>query len=137
MESGSSCCASCGRRAGGHSQRERAPLVEAERVDAVDDDLAGQLRGQGREQVGMTVVRHSTITSSAAAASELLTPTIRPEPSGWAYLGGDELRSLRAPAPNEHVMPGCGKSCGQTTTLRPGAAEDSDLHADVRRHLTK
>ena len=32
-------------RAGCHSQRKRSLLVEAERVDAVDDDLAGQLSG--------------------------------------------------------------------------------------------
>ena len=77
------------------------------------------------------------MTSSAAAASELLTPRIRPEPSGWGYSAAIELRSLGAPAANQDVVPGRSKSPGQATTLRPGPAEDSDLHADVRRHLTK
>ena len=47
-----------GRRAGGHRQREGPLLVEAERVDAVDDDLAGELGGQRPEQVGMALVGH-------------------------------------------------------------------------------
>jgi hypothetical protein len=72
------------------------------------------------------------MTSSAVAAPELLTPRIRPEPSLLGVLGGDELRPLDAPAANQDFVPGGGKSPGQTTTLRPGPTEDSDLHADVR-----
>jgi hypothetical protein len=51
--------------------------------------------------------------------------------------GGDELGSPDAPAANQDFVPGRSKSPGQTTTLRPGPTEDSDLHADVRRRLTE
>ena len=47
-----------GGRAVGDREGVRALLVEAERVDAVDDDLAGELSGQRRQQVGVTLVRH-------------------------------------------------------------------------------
>ena len=34
-------------------------------------------------------------------------------------------------------MPRCGKSCGQTTALRAGAAQDSYLHAGAQRCLAR
>ena len=39
-------------------QHERAMLVEAERVDAVDDDLAGELVDQGGQRLLVGVERH-------------------------------------------------------------------------------
>ena len=49
-------------------------------------------------------------------------------PLGLAVLGGDELGSLGAAAPDKHLMSGRSKSPGQTATLGSRAAEDAYLH---------
>ena len=48
---------------------------------------------------------------------------------GGLVLGGNELCSFGAAAPDEHVMPRRSKASGQTATLGPCTAEDADLHA--------
>ena len=81
----------------------------------------------------MTVVRHGydhKLGGGGVGVADARDPTraIR-----RANLDGDELCSFRVTAPNKHVVPGRGKSCGETPTLGAGAAQDPDLHADARR----
>ena len=57
VESGSSAAASCAADPSGTGERVRALLVEAERVHAVDHDLAGEHRRPATAAVGVTVVR--------------------------------------------------------------------------------
>jgi hypothetical protein len=83
----------------------------------------------------MTVVRHRHDHQLSARRVGVADPDDPARAAGLPKLGSDDLRSLRATTPDEHVMPCRGKSCGQTAALRARAAQDSYLHAGAQRRL--
>ena len=85
----------------------------------------------------MTLVRHRHDHQLGGCRIGVADPNDLTGAVGLANLGGDDLRSLRAAAPNEHVMTSCGKACAQTTALRAGAAQDSYLHAGAQLCLAR
>ena len=81
----------------------------------------------------MTVVRHRydhQLSCGCVGVADAHDPT---GAIGRANFAGDGLCSFRTTASNEHVVPGRGKSCGESPTLGASAAQDPDLHADARR----
>jgi hypothetical protein len=85
----------------------------------------------------MTVVRHCDDDQLCGCGVRVADAKDPAEALLVGVFGGDELGALDAPAANQDFVPGRSKSPGQATTLPPGPTEDSDLHPDVRRHLTK
>lgn len=85
----------------------------------------------------MTVVRHGNNDQLCGCGVRVADAKDPAEALLVGVFGGDELGSLDAPTANQDFVPGRSKSPRQTTTLRSGPTEDSDLHADVRRQLTE
>ena len=112
-------------------QRVGALLVEAERVDAVDDDLAGELvaqRLQRRARGRPTARRRSRRRSRAHAALSAPRATPSPELSAAACWARSALRE-----PMITLLAGEREPVGQALALVAGAAEDADGQAaDVR-----
>jgi hypothetical protein len=128
------CFLGCG--AGWYPQREGSSLVEAKWIDAVDDDLAGQLICQGGQQCGVTVIGHRDNDQFGGRSVGVAAAGDLPRAFQLCVLGGELFGSLGRPAANHNLVPSSSKSSSQPPALRAGPAEDSDLHADVRLGLT-
>ena len=111
-----------GRTPLGDRQRVGAALVEAERVDAVHDDLARQLIGQRGQQVTVALPRHRGDYHAGAAGGVGVGQAQDAVPDLPRGGGG----ALGASGPDDHLVPGQRESAGQAASLVPGAAEDAD-----------
>ena len=115
-----------GRRALLDLEDEGAPLVEAERVHAVDDDLAGQRGGEALEQVAVPVPRHRDDDDVARGGGALV---VRAGDVAAGRLGqrlAVSLGALGAAAADHDGQPGRGEPARQAAALRSGATEDGD-----------
>ena len=108
-----------------HGQLIRALLVEAHRVDAVHDDLAGQLGGQRLQQLLMAVVRHRDDDDLACRGGSGVVRPRDGQPGVGHRLGG--LVCSGGVTRSEYAWDaGGGKPAGQAAPLRAGSTEDGN-----------
>ncbi len=111
-------------------EREGALLVEAERVDAVHHDLAGQLLAEGGEGGGVPVPGHRHDDDVALTGGGGVVRAAHPE----ADRVRRGLRAGRVARTDDHLLAGLGQPQGQPPPLVAGAAEDTDHQLrDVRQ----
>ncbi|MEY9488969.1 hypothetical protein RKD26_004763 [Streptomyces calvus] len=121
-ESGSSAAALLGGAALLRLERVGALLVEAERVDAVDDELAGQFRAQGLQGRAVAVPGHGDDDDVAAPGRLGVVGALDAVPE---FLRGGPCAFGRAGA-DDHLLAGLGEPVREALALRSGAAEHAD-----------
>src|SRR5690606_20336567 len=116
----------CGGLLGGAAllrlQRVGALLVEAERVDAVDDQLSGEFLAERLERLAVAVPGHGDDHDVAAAGRLGVVGALDAVPE---LLGGG-AGALGGPGADDHLLAGLGEAEGEALALRPGAAEHAD-----------
>ena len=106
-------------------QRERSLLVEAERVDAVDDDLAGERLAQGLEQRGVAVPRDRDDDDVGGARAVLVREAFDAE----ADLRRDGRRTCGIARADDDRLARHREATGESAALLPRSAEDADPEA--------
>ena len=126
MESGSSAAACWAAEPSSTGERVGALLVEAQRVHAVDDDLARELRGEGGEQLAVPVPRHRHDHDVAGLGRARVVGAGDAAPGGGGQLGRGVAGALGAAAADHHGEAGGGEPPGQPAALGSRAPEYGD-----------
>ncbi len=110
----------------GDGQRERALLVEAERVHAVDDDLPGELVAQRRQQVAVAVPRDRDQHDVRVGGAVGVVRAPHVATGDVDDLLGRQLGSLGAAGADDHLEARLGPADREALALGSGAAQDAD-----------
>lgn len=103
----------------------RALLVEAQRVDAVHDELAGEVLAQRLQGLGVALPRHRDDDDVAAAGAFGVVGALDAE----AQFPRGGLGAVGGPGADDHLLARPGEPVGEAAALVAGAAEDADNEA--------
>ena len=102
-------------------------LVEADRVDAVDEDLALEGLGEALERLGVRLPRdRGEHDVGLGGAGGVVGAADVVDAGGLAVLARRVLGALGGPGADDHADPGGRPAQGQALALVAGAAEHSD-----------